>query len=216
MIGYIYKITNLINQKAYIGKTMFNIEKRWKEHQTESKMQRSQNRPLYRAMNKYGVENFSIEVLEEVDINKLSIKEIYWIGYYDTYNNGYNATLGGDGKILYDYDDFAVLYEQGYTIKQIGELYNCDTEHIGYILKQMGYDTKTNAKQVWSKQVAAYDKNDNFIQAFVSMDSAARWVIEQGCTQASVDSVRCNIGRVASGKRKTAYNYKWKIYRPMV
>lgn len=210
MIGYIYKITNLINQKAYIGKTMFNIEKRWKEHQKESKTQRSQNRPLYRAMNKYGVENFSIEVLEEVDINELSIKEIYWIGYYDTYNNGYNATLGGDGKILYDYNDFAALYEQGYTIKQIGELYNCDTEHIGYILKQMGYDTKANAMKTWSKKVCAYDKQDKFIQEFDSMDSAARWVINQNLTQAKVDSVRTNIGRVANGQRKTAYNYKWK------
>ena len=210
MIGYIYKITNLINQKSYIGKTTFSVDRRWKEHQQESKSQRSQNRPLYRAMNKYGIENFSIEVVEEVNIKELSKKEIYWIGYYDTYNNGYNATLGGDGKILYDYDEFAQLYEKGYTIKQISSFYDCDAEHVGNILKQMGYDTKTNAKQVWSKQVAAYDKNDNFIQAFASMDAAARWVIEQGCTQASVDSIRCNIGRVANGKRKTAYNYKWK------
>lgn len=163
MIGYIYKITNLINQKSYIGKTTFSIDRRWKEHQQESKSQRSQNRPLYRAMNKYGIENFSIEVVEEVDIKELSKKEIYWIGYYDTYNNGYNATLGGDGKILYDYDEFAQLYEKGYTIKQISSFYDCDAEHVGNILKQMGYDTKTNAKQVWSKQVAAYDKNDNFI-----------------------------------------------------
>lgn len=210
MTGYIYKITNLINQKAYIGKTMFNIEKRWQAHKRESRAQRSQNRPLYRAINKYGIENFSIEVLEEVDINELSIKEIYWIGYYDTYNNGYNATLGGDGKILYDYNDFAALYEQGYTIKQIGELYNCDTEHIGYILKQMGYNTKANAMKVWSKKVCAYDKQDKFIQEFDSMDSAARWVINQNLTQAKVDSVRTNIGRVANGQRKTAYNYKWK------
>jgi hypothetical protein len=42
------------------------------------------------------------------------------------------------------------------------------------------------------------------------MDSAARWIINQNLTQAKVDSVRTNIGRVANGQRKTAYNYKWK------
>lgn len=210
MMGYIYKITNLINQKAYIGKTMFTIDKRWQAHKRESRAQRSQNRPLYRAINKYGIENFSIEILEETDVQNLSEKEIYWIGYYDTYKNGYNATKGGDGKILYDYDDFAYLYEQGYTIKQISEIYHCDAEHIGYILKQMGYDTKTNAMKVWSKKVCAYDKQDNFIQEFNSIDSAARWIVNQKLTQAKVDSVRTNIGRVANGQRKTAYNYKWK------
>jgi hypothetical protein len=54
-------------------------------------------------MNKYGSTHFYIELIEECPLEELAKKEIYWIGYYDTYHNGYNATLGGDGKILYDY-----------------------------------------------------------------------------------------------------------------
>ena len=58
MIGYIYKITNRLNQKAYIGKTIYTVEERWQEHIRDSKRDRCKDRPLYRAMNKYGIENF--------------------------------------------------------------------------------------------------------------------------------------------------------------
>ena len=57
---YIYKITNIINQKSYIGKTTHNDpNQRWKEHQRERLQERSAQRALYRALNKYGVENFT-------------------------------------------------------------------------------------------------------------------------------------------------------------
>ena len=55
-------------------------------------------------MRKYGIDIFSIDIIEEVPIEQLSDKEQYWIQYYNSYNNGYNATIGGDGKQLYDYN----------------------------------------------------------------------------------------------------------------
>ena len=61
MTGYIYKITNLINQKAYIGKTVNSIEKRWSEHQREAQRERAENRPLYKALNKYGISKTSLK-----------------------------------------------------------------------------------------------------------------------------------------------------------
>ena len=64
-MGYIYCITNLVNQKKYVGKTTYSITKRFKEHCSDSKRERCE--PLYDAMNKYGVENFKVECLEEVD-----------------------------------------------------------------------------------------------------------------------------------------------------
>ena len=60
---YIYKITNNINGKIYIGMTYRTVQERWKEHQNDCNRRQAENRPLYRAMNKYGIENFSIEVL---------------------------------------------------------------------------------------------------------------------------------------------------------
>ena len=101
-MGYIYKITNDINDKVYIGKTEFDIEKRFQEHCRDALKDRNEKRPLYNAMNKYGIEHFKIEEIEQC--NDIENREKYWIEYYDSYNNGYNATLGGDGKTLINYD----------------------------------------------------------------------------------------------------------------
>ena len=96
-MGYIYKITNNINQKNYIGLTTKTVEQRWQEH-IGAIQKHKENRPLYKAMSKYGIANFSISTIEEVDNELLSERERFWIEYYDSYKNGYNATLGGDGR----------------------------------------------------------------------------------------------------------------------
>lgn len=72
-------------------------------------------------MNKYGIENFIIEELEQVkDENLLSEREIYWIKELETYGSkGYNASKGGDGTILYDYKEIIQLANLGYTSDQI-------------------------------------------------------------------------------------------------
>lgn len=90
MIG-IYKITNLINQKVYIGQSI-NIEKRWQDHCATV-----DNCAIHRAIQKYGKENFVFEILEECDLSMLNEKEIYYIEKYNSYYDGYNMTLGGEG-----------------------------------------------------------------------------------------------------------------------
>lgn len=93
----IYKITNKINGKAYIGQSI-NIEKRWKNHKIDylNKNSHSYDYPLYRAFRKYGINNFTFEIIEECKEKKLNEKEIFWIEHYNTFFNGYNQTLGGD------------------------------------------------------------------------------------------------------------------------
>ena len=93
MIG-IYKIENQLNNKIYIGQSK-NITQRWKEHRARYQIKDS---PLYRAIRKYGIENFSFEVIEECEINQLDEREIYWITFYNSYKNGYNQTSGGEGR----------------------------------------------------------------------------------------------------------------------
>ena len=96
MIG-IYKITNLINQHSYIGQSV-DIEKRFQTHKNNAFNENSKEyeKTLYRAIRKYGLENFSFEILEECEVGVLNIRERYYVETYDTFNNGYNETLGGD------------------------------------------------------------------------------------------------------------------------
>ena len=90
-MSYIYCITNHVNGKKYIGKTTSSVSKRWKEHCRDYKKERCKDRPLYRAMNKYGIDSFSIEMLEECSSKESSGRETYWINEFKTYGNGYNA-----------------------------------------------------------------------------------------------------------------------------
>ena len=94
MVG-IYKITNLINNQSYIGQSV-NITKRWRGHKNISPNDHNYEYPLYKAFRKYGLENFSFEVIEECRIEELNEKEIYWINYYNSYKDGYNQTPGGN------------------------------------------------------------------------------------------------------------------------
>lgn len=95
----IYKITNLINDKCYIGKTN-NSYRRWKDHQrlAVTPNHKEYDKALYQAMRKYGIENFEFEIIEELKDYSISReREKYWIQYFNSYNNGYNENLGGDG-----------------------------------------------------------------------------------------------------------------------
>jgi group I intron endonuclease len=93
--GVIYKATNLVNEKSYIGQTIRTLKLRKKQHAWYALYNRD-NTYFHSALRKYGVENFDWEVIDEcVNAESLNKMEIYYIGYYDTYNNGYNLTLGG-------------------------------------------------------------------------------------------------------------------------
>lgn len=93
----IYKITNQINGKSYIGQSI-DIIGRWNRHRSYAQKEDS---PLYYAIRKYGIENFIFEVIEECSLEALNEREIYWISYYNTYYDGYNQTTGGQGNANY-------------------------------------------------------------------------------------------------------------------
>lgn len=73
MIG-IYKITNTINQKSYIGQSNC-IERRFTQHKSPYEQARFADKPLYKAFKKYGIENFSFKIIEECPIEKLNERE---------------------------------------------------------------------------------------------------------------------------------------------
>lgn len=92
----IYKITCKVGEKrSYIGQTIRDVKQRWKEH-----VDIISDYPLSRALQKYGKKKFKFEVIDEAStIEELNQKEQYWIEYYDTFNNGYNTTTGGENYI---------------------------------------------------------------------------------------------------------------------
>lgn len=93
-MAYIYKITNNVNGKFYIGKTQrSSLVRRWKEHQRKA-LDENYRHPLYDGIRHHGLENFSIEVWEECNIELLDEREKFWIAKLSPV---YNLTTGGDG-----------------------------------------------------------------------------------------------------------------------
>jgi group I intron endonuclease len=98
--GRIYKITNKENGLIYIGCTISSLDKRFKEHLSRCFTSNYKSK-LYNSMKKYGQENFTIELIEECDFNFIYETEKKYIDQYNSYNNGLNATIGGEGCLGY-------------------------------------------------------------------------------------------------------------------
>lgn len=201
-MAYVYKITNDINGKIYIGKTYNSIEKRFQEHCRERLKSKSEQRPLYSAMNKYGIEHFHVELIEETDSPEE--REIYWIEWYGSFKNGYNATKGGDGKPYVDKDIILSLWKEGKIIKEIHIITGYDIKTIKkYLLLNNISEQEIISKRYASqgKPVAKIDKNTNeILEVFNTSGEAGR----------SIGKTGQHIREVCLGKRKTAYGYKWK------
>ena len=202
----IYKITNKINGKSYIGLSS-NIEERFKKHR-----QMQGEKVLYSAFKKYGIENFDFSILEYCSLEQLAGREKYWIAYYDTYNNGYNATLGGDGQCLIDHqlviEDFlhtqcckTTAHNLGISQHSVGQILTTnDIKHRSFI--ECGGLNK--------KRVGQFSKTGEFIQEFASQEEAAEYLISIGKTKASINTIRGHIGQNCAGKEKTSYGFVWK------
>ena len=201
-MAYIYKIVNDINNKVYIGKTDFSIEKRFKEHCRDAFRRDYEKRPLYSAMKKYGIEHFRIELIEET--NNPDEREIFWIENYGSFKNGYNATKGGDGKHYADYDLIYNLWDkEKLNITQIQKLTNYDRETIRKALNSHHVSEEERKKYVGKAQqkpVARIDKDTNEILEILPSVAEAE----------KKYNTNKHIGQVCKGNRKTAGGFKWK------
>lgn len=94
----IYQILNTKNNKRYIGLSK-HCQYRFSQHKRELNHNRHSNEHLQAAWNKYGSDAFEFSVIEEVSQQQLPKREKYWIKFYDSFLNGYNQSLGGDGTV---------------------------------------------------------------------------------------------------------------------
>ena len=100
MMG-IYKITNIINNKCYIGLSN-NLHKRIEHHKYTLINNQHYNEYLQRSVNKYGIDNFTFEILfkkEFIDRNNLNLLEQTFISIFNSFKEGYNQTSGGDSAL---------------------------------------------------------------------------------------------------------------------
>ena len=210
-MAYIYKITNTINGKMYIGKTELTIEKRFQQHCNDSQRDKMSNRPLYKAMRKYGVEFFSIEEIEETD--NPEEREKYWIEFYGTFKNGYNATMGGDGKRYIDYDLVVATYQELQNARKTAEKLDISPDSVLNILKSKNIPICSSSEialRQFGKITNMYSLDGKFIQSFPSTNAAAEYMVQNGLTGCKKTTIKQHITEVCTGRRKTAAKFKWK------
>ena len=185
----IYIITNLINGKQYIGQSN-DIEYRWIQHKRSAISKHKRSR-LISAFKKYGIDNFKFEILELCSPNELDTKEIQYIAQYNTYNNGYNMTIGGDGQSGYgksvkQYNLAGEFIQEFQTIELAHKTTGVSTTGI---VNCCAKRRKKAGNFMWSysndcidepysfnitKTVDQYDLDGSFIQTFSSCAEAAK------------------------------------------
>ena len=159
-------------------------------------------------MKKYGVEHFHIELIEETD--NPNEREVFWIEYFGSFKNGYNATKGGDGAAYIDYDLVVATYKELKFIKDTADKLNIDTKTVRTILdarKEPRIYSSFQASQIKTgKVINQYNLEGEFLQSFPSAKAAADSLGKVTPTSKGATS---HITDVCRGKRKTAYGYIW-------
>lgn len=138
MRGFIYKITNNVNNKVYIGQTIQTIKERFYQHCATKCSDSVLNMAIHKAIKKYGKSNFTIEVIEEVEKDSLNDREKFWIEHYNSYNNGYNSTRGGQDGSTHckelDTESIIKEYNSGKSLRSIGNTFKVDKQTIKDLL----------------------------------------------------------------------------------
>ena len=198
------KITNNINNKVYIGQTIDSLEKRFYKHCWEAQHSNDRTSPLHQAMRKYGIQNFTIVVIEECENSNLNNREKYWIKQYNTFlGDGYNATLGGEGNAKLDEEEVLSLWWSGKNQKEIAEILSCDRHTVSRCLSSNNIPYEERQKNKYgnkAKTVLQINLEGEIVAEYDSATIAAK----------ETNSSLPGISLVCNGKRKTHNGYVWK------
>ena len=213
-MGFIYKITNQVNGKVYIGQTIKTVEKRFQQHKNNSNKPYFSQLVLYKAFNKYGIDAFTCETVEEVQNDKLDEREKFWIKYYGSYRNGYNSTLGGRAVTLYNWDveDIIERYHLLKSARAVALEFGCDHSTIDHILNANNIRRYTQAEQK-GRPILLIKQDVKYY--FETPEAAAIWLIQTKQTKSSsVRNVRQYISQYAREERKnnTYLGYQIRYY----
>lgn len=209
--GIIYKITNILNNKVYIGQTIMTLKSRWNKHKSKS---RYSNEGLYGAMQKYGIENFIIEEIIKCPVEELNNLERYYISLYNSYEDGYNRTLGGDagdivGARYLNEEDVINKYQELKYITDTAKFFNSCPMTISNILHRNNIEIVYKPKitgntrhnlPIHYKKIIIVELN----KTFDSLLECGQWLIDNKYSNASTANyARKSISRALTGERPT-------------
>ena len=177
---WIYKITNIQNNKVYIGQTIRPVEQRFQRHINDA-IHNILDTHFARAIRKYGAENFKIEIIDSAQSqDELNEKEQYWIRYYDAVYKGYNETDA--------------------ISKCGGNTYQSKTKEEMEVIKEKIRQTKIGAKNPMARKIKRTNINTGEVDIFDTIISCAQACgIQNGKTSITT---RLN-GQITSPYKKT-------------
>lgn len=221
--GIIYKLTNTINKKVYIGYTTHPFNVRLTQHIYEAR--HNSHYPIHQAIRKYGINNFITEIIDTAsNLQELKEKEIYWINQYQSYSKGYNATIGGDGNnrqpvryylvnildatIIKTFNSATEMRNAGYNITDHDK--KTTIQYIPYMAIQADrFDQLTPTEQknyiynLRPRIICQLDKNYNLIQ---------RWLNVGDILKQHPDYTKSCLHACLQGKRQTHRQFRWMYY----
>lgn len=222
-MGLIYIIKNNCNDKVYIGQTTTSIEHRWKDHIRSARGNFEPSMVLYKAIRKYGVKNFYVELLEDniTGTELLNDREKYWIEQYDSLiPNGYNVRDGGEDcgrKEVYKINsETNQIIEKYDSLTQASEENNIDLSQLSKTCKRKGNSCGGY------KWCYVDDYNEDYIKrvkpkpnkrAVYQIDSVTGDILQE--FESIIDAAKLTHGNPSAismclcGKYRTSNNYNW-------
>lgn len=199
----VYKITNKLNNKIYIGITNQGAGVRYRKHLSDAL--HGSCFPIHNALRKYGKENFTLEIIELCETSEiLKEQEKYWISFYKSNDReiGYNMTEGGDGTFGRSHSEET---KDKIRQKALGRKVSEDTKKKLSQIHKLNYSdahrkaiAESNAKR--TKAILMFDKQNNLIKEYPSLKIAASE------NNLHVDTIR----NIAKGKSKGSGEFIFK------
>lgn len=178
---WIYKITNIQNNKVYIGQTIRPIKDRFNRHMNDA-LHNIIDTHFARAIRKYGKENFAIEEIDSANTQEeLNQKERYWIQYYNSVKNGYNETDA--------------------ISKCGGNTYQSKTEKEMEVIKNKISEGKLGAKNPMARKIKRINNLTNESDIFDTIISCAK-----AC---GIQNGKTSITTRLNGQVKSPYKKQW-------
>ena len=218
----IYIITNIINGKQYVGKTMYSIEDRFEAHCCDLESMSNKKTAIHSAIMKYGRDNFKIELLDVVKDSEWKYWETYYIKKYNTHytKGGYNLTWGGDDNPM---DNEIVKHKHSQIVRSekhrnlqkslaIGRKHSEESKlKMSEIQKEVQNRPEIKNKIIMNQpkriSIAIIDDNDIIVKKFDSLSQAAQFAY--GDARATSDINKAADAYNKWGKRVKCFGYKW-------